>query len=179
MTIGKRIQSMRKDNNMSQDQLAQKCNVSRQTISRWENDEVVLDTNNLITLSKLFNKSLDEIVFGETRDEQISKPKKSKKLFITNIILVFILITSLILNGITIYDKQMKSNSIYGTWIYEKNGYEIRLTLIENEKDDVYDNARVYLYYQKEDSNKQKGYESDSYPSFFHKMIIFYKYHHN
>lgn len=77
MSLGKKIQKLRKENKLSQEQLAQKCNVSRQTISRWESDEVLPDTNNLITLAKLFNVSLDSIVF----DEELTTIKTDKKKF--------------------------------------------------------------------------------------------------
>ena len=130
MSIGKNIQTLRKQNNMSQDQLAQKCNVSRQTISRWECDEVLPDTNNLITLSKLFNKSLDEIVFDK-KNETNEKP--TKKFY--KPLLIIVLIISLLINSITFINYlSTKKNSIYGTWTYQEDGFDITLIIKETEE---------------------------------------------
>ena len=73
MNIGNNIRQLRKANHLSQEELAQKCNVSRQTISRWESNEVLPDTNNLLILSKLFNVTLDEVVFGKKQKETNKK----------------------------------------------------------------------------------------------------------
>lgn len=54
MTLGQRIQELRKQNNLSQEALGEKLGVSRQAISRWEMDGAVPEVDKLITLSKLF-----------------------------------------------------------------------------------------------------------------------------
>lgn len=59
MTFGQKLQKLRKDNNWSQEELANKITVSRQAVSRWELDEVTPDTENVIQLSELFNVSTD------------------------------------------------------------------------------------------------------------------------
>ncbi|XMB72821.1 helix-turn-helix transcriptional regulator [Mycoplasmatota bacterium WC30] len=63
---GNRISSLRKNRNLSQEDLAELLNVSRQTISKWENQEVLPDAYNLIGLSKIFSVSVDEILLGKT-----------------------------------------------------------------------------------------------------------------
>ena len=55
MLIGKNIGFLRRSFNLTQDELASKISVSRQTISKWENGEVVPDSVNLIELSNVFN----------------------------------------------------------------------------------------------------------------------------
>lgn len=62
MTLGEKIKELRIKNNLSQEDLASKLNVSRQAISKWEQDITLPDTNNLIMLSKLFGITLDELV---------------------------------------------------------------------------------------------------------------------
>lgn len=57
-----RLYELRKKTGMSQDELAEKIGVSRQTISKWERGEALPDTENLIALAKLYNVSLDDIV---------------------------------------------------------------------------------------------------------------------
>lgn len=62
MEIGKRIKSYRVFLNFSQDDLAKKIFVSRQTISNWETDKTYPDIQSLIALSILFEVSLDELI---------------------------------------------------------------------------------------------------------------------
>ncbi len=62
MNIGEKIKNLRKSNNMSQEELAEKLCVSRQSISQWEQNSTQPTLDNLIAISKLFNVSLDEIV---------------------------------------------------------------------------------------------------------------------
>lgn len=63
---GKRISSLRKNRNLSQEDLAELLNVSRQTISKWENQEVLPDAYNLIGLSRIFKVAVDELLLGKT-----------------------------------------------------------------------------------------------------------------
>lgn len=62
MSIGKSLQHYRMDSGMMQEQLAKLLNVSRQTISKWENDRSFPDIENLIWLCDLYDISLDELV---------------------------------------------------------------------------------------------------------------------
>ncbi|HEL6720414.1 TPA: helix-turn-helix transcriptional regulator, partial [Listeria monocytogenes] len=62
MEIGKRIREYRKIYNLSQEQLADKIFVSRQTVSNWENDKTYPDIQIIVSLSILFNVSLDELI---------------------------------------------------------------------------------------------------------------------
>ena len=62
MTLGQRIQELRKQNNLSQEALGEKLGVSRQAISRWEMDGAVPEVDKLIAMSKLFGISLDELL---------------------------------------------------------------------------------------------------------------------
>ena len=60
--IANRFQQLRKKNNLSQEELAEKIGVSRQAVSKWERAEASPDTDNLILLSKLYGISLDELL---------------------------------------------------------------------------------------------------------------------
>lgn len=62
MSIGKNIQYLRKQRRITQEQLAEQVKVSRQTVSRWESDEVTPELNKLIELSDLFSCKLDALV---------------------------------------------------------------------------------------------------------------------
>ena len=65
MELGKQIREYRKRLNLSQDELAEKIFVSRQSISNWENDKTYPDIHSLLLLSSLFPVSLDNLVKGD------------------------------------------------------------------------------------------------------------------
>ncbi|MEG2116613.1 MAG: helix-turn-helix transcriptional regulator [Clostridia bacterium] len=64
-TIGKRIANLRKDKNISQEDLGEALSVSRQSVSRWESDTNIPEVDKLIELGKFFNVSLAYILNGE------------------------------------------------------------------------------------------------------------------
>ena len=65
MEVGKQIKRFRRDLKLSQEELAGKIFVTRQTISNWENGKNYPDVNSLVLLSQLFNTSLDILVKGD------------------------------------------------------------------------------------------------------------------
>ena len=65
MEIGKRIRKYRTEQKLSQDDLADKVYVTRQTISNWENDRNYPDIRSLVLLSNVFGISLDILVKGD------------------------------------------------------------------------------------------------------------------
>lgn len=65
MTFGEKLQTLRKQNGMSQEQLSSQLTISRQAISKWELDSSLPDTENIIQLSKLFNVSIDYLLKDE------------------------------------------------------------------------------------------------------------------
>lgn len=65
MNLSKQIQQLRKRDGLSQEALAEKMYVSRQSISNWENARSYPDIHNLLMLSAIFNVSLDELVKGD------------------------------------------------------------------------------------------------------------------
>lgn len=62
MNLKDKLQFLRKQNGYSQEQLADKIGVARQTISKWENGEAVPELNGLILLSDLYGVTIDRIV---------------------------------------------------------------------------------------------------------------------
>ena len=73
MTLGERIKEFRHMEGLSQEGLAEKLNVSRQAITKWESDNGVPDVDNLIALSRLMGITLDELVLGEQKDVEVIK----------------------------------------------------------------------------------------------------------
>lgn len=62
MKLGKQIRKLRMMHSMSQDELAVKMFVSRQTVSNWETDKSYPDIHSLLLLSRLFSVSIDELI---------------------------------------------------------------------------------------------------------------------
>ena len=60
--VANRLQQLRKKNNLSQEELAERIGISRQAVSKWERAEASPDTDNLILLSRLYGVSLDELL---------------------------------------------------------------------------------------------------------------------
>lgn len=67
MDVGNQIRYYRKENDLSQAELAEKIFVSSQTISNWENERSYPDLHNLIELASLFNVSIDQLVKGDVK----------------------------------------------------------------------------------------------------------------
>lgn len=62
MTFGEKLSSLRKQANLTQSDLAEKLNVSRQAITKWENGIGLPDLDNIKKLSSIFNTSIDELL---------------------------------------------------------------------------------------------------------------------
>lgn len=62
MSLGKNIQYLRKQKKITQEQLAEEISVSRQTVSKWEADEIVPELDKIILLSDIFSCKMDVLV---------------------------------------------------------------------------------------------------------------------
>ena len=80
MELGKQIKNCRQEANLSQEGLAERVYVSRQTISNWENDKSYPDVNSLVLLSEVFHISLDKLIKGDIdrMKEEIKKEEVAK-----------------------------------------------------------------------------------------------------
>lgn len=94
--IAENLQRLRKAAHMSQEELAEKIGVSRQTIAKWENGATLPDINSCAFIAEVFNVSLDALVFPESGERdgkyvfgtvkigdrgQIVIPKKCRQVF--------------------------------------------------------------------------------------------------
>ena len=80
MDLGKKILELRKKENLSQEQLAEKMNVTRQTISKWELNETTPDIKQAKELSRLFKVSLDELTENDMTTLVMQKVSNTEKL---------------------------------------------------------------------------------------------------
>ena len=67
MEIGKKLKEARLNRDLTQEVIAEKLNVSRQTISNWENEKSYPDIISVIELSNLYSISLDDLLKGDER----------------------------------------------------------------------------------------------------------------
>ena len=80
MNLSDKIISLRKSNGMSQEDLAEKMDVSRQAISRWESSAAMPDAKHILKLSKLFGVTTDYLLNDDyCNDEDLPKVKEAKK----------------------------------------------------------------------------------------------------
>lgn len=96
MKLYEKIIKLRKSNGWSQEELAEKLDLSRQAISRWENGTALPDANNILQLSKIFGVTSDYLLnedysddgdipcVKEAKKELDSKKDSNRKLFIVS-----------------------------------------------------------------------------------------------
>ena len=80
MEFGNKLLSLRKKNNLSQEELAEKMGVARQTISKWELGETSPDLKQAKMLSNIFQVSLDELVGNDIKEIMVEKVSNTEKL---------------------------------------------------------------------------------------------------
>lgn len=79
ITLGARLAKYRKKKGLSQEELAYKLDVSRQAVSKRERDEASPDTNNLIALSKIYNVSLDDLLYKDPDEVSFDNAENKDK----------------------------------------------------------------------------------------------------
>ncbi len=160
--VGNFIKEIRKRNNLTQKQLADKLNVTYQAVSKWENGKNVPDIAIMMDISKLFNVDIDELLNGENK---VKKKKSYKKIYI---ILSILIIISLIILYLLINNK--KSNfefkmissdcedfEIIGSAAYNKDNSSLYISNISycgDKNEEVYQKLECNLYEEKDNEVK-------------------------
>jgi len=80
MNLGNKMLTLRKKMGLSQEQLAEQLNVTRQTISKWELNETVPDLKQAKQLSRVFKVSLDELTDNDIKNILVQKVSNTEKL---------------------------------------------------------------------------------------------------
>lgn len=91
--ISKNIKKLRSERKLTQDLLAEKINVTRQTISSWENDRTQPDIDMLVLLANAFDIGVEELIYGEKRNVGFEAPKPDRR---RAMIIVFAILGSLL-----------------------------------------------------------------------------------
>ena len=84
MNFNNRLYELRKQKGLSQEELANRLNVSRQTVSKWEVGDSTPDMEKLIAMSDLFDVSLDKLVLGKEPETPATTVQKSELLGVIN-----------------------------------------------------------------------------------------------
>ena len=79
MTLGEKLSRLRKENNYTQEQLADILNVSRQSISKWESDVAYPETDKIIRLCELFHCSMDYLFREDVQERNNQIPSRSEE----------------------------------------------------------------------------------------------------
>lgn len=105
MEIGKKLKSIRLQKGFTQEAVAERIQVSRQTISNWENEKSYPDIVSVVNLSNLYEVSLDELLkedkhMLEHLEESTNIVKSNKKLVIAVIVNITLLFIFMLLSSI-------------------------------------------------------------------------------
>ena len=151
MEIGKKIMDLRKKNGLSQEELAEKVGVARQTISKWELGETSPDLKQAKELSNIFNVSLDELVDNDIKNILVEKTSNTEKLAgltlkLIKFIVIFIIVVPILLITLKIISKN----------IYEKNaGRLMNVSITCTLHDETY--GYEFNYYETTGDIKEAG----------------------
>ncbi|RDS59929.1 XRE family transcriptional regulator [Weissella thailandensis] len=108
MDLGSQIRKQREAEKWSQQVLADKLHISRQSISKWEQNTALPSFTNIVTMSELFGISLDEFIKSDTQlvEKIDAKMKMSKilKAIIISAIIAFIMFIGLKISSIDVYN---------------------------------------------------------------------------
>lgn len=107
MTLAEKIRNLRKQNNITQEALAEEMNVSRQTISKWENGTTIPDVNNICELARFFQVTTDFLL--NYNDHQTEK--KIKRYFLLDLLVLIFGICGLIIMSILLFTHQLDAQS--------------------------------------------------------------------
>ena len=96
MNLGERLLNLRKAKHLSQEEVADKLNVTRQTVSKWETDQSTPDFDKIAPLCKLYGITADELLTGEKTQIDIEESLTSSNNEVNNQNIIYYLATSII-----------------------------------------------------------------------------------
>ena len=110
MILGEKIKSIRQENKLSQEEFSEKFNVTRQTVSNWENGKSVPDLETIVRMSSEFKVSTDELLKEDKSVVQKIDSEKKKKN--TLFMILIVLIVGINFSGIFFYKELQKKNTV-------------------------------------------------------------------
>lgn len=129
MTLGSNIQKIRKEASLSQEAFAEMFQVSRQTISNWENSKSYPDLETIIKISDSFHISLDvllkeDLIMVKTFDHEVKSTKKYARALVAIAIIFALLIGSFGIYTCVYFNTKNKLESNYEEQLKENNFYK-------------------------------------------------------
>ena len=99
MELGNKIKYYRNEKELSQEELAERVYVSRQTISNWENNKSYPDINSIVLLSEIFEISIDNLIKGdvELMKKEINSEEVKKLKFYATMMVILMLVATILL----------------------------------------------------------------------------------
>ena len=99
MELGNKIKYYRGEKNFSQEELAERVYVSRQTISNWENNKSYPDINSIVLLSEVFEISIDNLIKGDVEQmkKEINSEEVKKLNFYATMMVILMLVATILL----------------------------------------------------------------------------------
>ena len=92
-TVSKSIKRLRAQNNMTQEELAEKMHVTRQAVSNWETEKTQPDIDTLNTLADVFNVDVNELIYGNRKVDY----QRFQKRYIWTIVVFSIVILAVVI----------------------------------------------------------------------------------
>ena len=159
--IGNLIKQIRKDNNLTQKDLADKLGVTFQAVSKWENGKNIPDIATLKILSDMFNLNIDDILNGTKREIEKRRIKKRNLAIGLFIAIVLVIGAVLVINHnhqiqfkkVTTCDSNIKVTG--NVALDAKKNMYISITVLEYENEDktVYKEIKSTLYESYNENN--------------------------
>lgn len=165
LKVGKFIKKLRKDNNLTQKDLADKYGITYQAVSKWENGINLPDTSLIRQMSKDFNISVDDILDGESL---LKNKNKRKNILVISVILIIIILfivgTGIIVSHVsdnkTFSFKTLSTTcrefNVSGSIAYDKNKSSIYISHIDycgGDDTSIYKKIECNLYEKEGDTS--------------------------
>ena len=157
--IGEFLKKLRKDNNLTQAELADKLGVTYQAVSKWENGKNIPDIAILQEISKIFDVNVDEIISGKKTKKTNKKDRIALIIIFSLVIVALIVIIILSMNrstdtSISEIEAKCEKFKVSGTLVYSKDKTYIHIPVITfcEPDDTVYDKIEYVLYEKIDDT---------------------------
>lgn len=133
--VSKNLTELRKENNLTQLDLAKKINYSDKAISRWEKGEVLPDLETLQTLSEVFEVPISRIIENQVEEKKIEPQKNAKQLALSQIFIICEIWT--ILSVMFAYIHITKGQVIWQIFVWGVPATALILFVLNHKKNNV------------------------------------------
>lgn len=155
MELNKQIKKFRGRDGYSQEDLAEKLFVSRQTISNWENNRSYPDVHNLMMLSVLFDVSIDELIKGDIQFLRDKTEQKKWKIW-SNIMLISAIVSAFLFVPAMLLDNRVLLITSIVLYILAI-GASIPIEILKR-KEGIYTYRQLIDFYDGKDIKKKKHF---------------------